>query len=274
MLEAVGVALPPPSGSSTALVTGASSGIGAAIARELASRGHGAVLVARRQERLQALADELAGGHGVRAEVIGADLADAGHRDRLVARIEDLGLEVDVLVNNAGFGAFGGAHRLDPDRQVEMVRLNCEALMDLHARYSAEMVDRGRGAILNVASTAAFQPLPGSACYAATKAFVLSLSEASHAELRHRGIVVTALCPGPVRTEFGEIAGVGDKEGQLPGPFWTSAEQVARDAVDSLAKGKRVVVPGLLNRGGAFSGQHMPRAAFLPLANRFRRAAL
>jgi short-subunit dehydrogenase len=155
-----------------------------------------------------------------------------------------------------------------------MVRLNCEALVDLHARYSRSMVERERGAILNVASTASFQPLPGSGCYAATKAFVLSLSEASHAELRDRGVVVTALCPGPVKTEFGQLAGAGEAEGQLPGPFWTSVEQVARDGVEGLEKGKRVVVPGVLNRAGALGGQHIPRAAMLPLANRLRRAAL
>jgi short-subunit dehydrogenase len=266
--------LPPPSASSTALVTGASSGIGADIARELASRGHGLVLTARREDRLRGLADELGGENGVRCEVIGADLSDAVARTGLQDRIVELGLTVEVLVNNAGFGGFGAVHRLEPARQVEMVRLNCEALVDLHARYSAEMRERGRGAILNVASMAAFQPLPGSGCYAATKAFVLSLSEASSAELRDRGVTVTALCPGPVQTEFGQVAGVAENEGQLPGPFWTPVEQVARDAVEGLEKGKRVVVPGLLNRAGALTGQHLPRAAMLPLANRFRRAAL
>jgi short-subunit dehydrogenase len=273
MLEAVRM-LPPPSESSAALVTGASSGIGVALARELASRGHGLVLVARRMERLQALAEELASERGVRCETIGADLADPEARERLVRAVGDLGLDVEVLVNNAGFGAFGSVHRLDTARQVEMVRLNCETVVDLHARYSAEMVERGRGAILNVASTAAFQPLPGSGTYAATKAFVLSLSEASHSELRGLGVTVTALCPGPVKTEFGEVAGVGEKEGQLPRAFWTSTEQVAAEAIGGLEKGKRVVVPGVLNRGGAISGQHIPRAAFLPLANRLRRAAL
>lgn len=266
--------LPSPSESSTALVTGASSGIGAQLARELASRGHGVTLAARREDRLRELADEIRRVSGVRCEAIGADLGDKAARDRLATQVGELGLDVEILINNAGFGAFGAVHRLEADRQVEMVRLNCEALVDLHARYSSEMASRGRGAILNVASTAAFQPLPGSGTYAATKAFVLSLTEASNAELRDRGIAVTALCPGPVKTEFGEIAGAGEAEGQLPGPFWTSVEQVASDAVEGLEKGKRVVVPGLLNRAGALGGQHMPRAAILPLANRIRRAAL
>jgi uncharacterized protein len=154
-----------------------------------------------------------------------------------------------------------------------MVRLNCEAVLDLQLRYSPAMVARGRGAILNLASTAAFQPLPGSACYAATKAFVLSLSEATHTELGRRGVTVTALCPGPVRTEFVDIAGAAEAGGQLPAPFWTSVEQVARDAVVALERGKRVVTPGLLNRAGAVGGQHAPRALALPLINRVRRLA-
>ena len=268
------VPLPAPSSASIALVTGASSGIGAALARELASRGHSVALAARREERLRRLAAEIAAEHEVRAETVSADVASPEGRDRIAAHLTDLGLDVEVLVNNAGFGAFGTVHGLERERQLEMVRVNCEALVDLQARYSPAMAARRRGAILNVASTASFQPLPGSACYAATKAFVLSLSEASHSELGGVGVTVTALCPGPVRTEFGEIAGVGSREGQLPGPFWTSPEQVATEAVDGLVKAKRVVIPGLLNRAGAIGGQHVPRALVLPLANRIRRASL
>jgi short-subunit dehydrogenase len=230
-------------------------------------------LVARRESKLRELASELGQRHGVRAEVVACDLSDAAARDGLAAEVERLGLEVEILVNNAGFGAFGTVHELERARLLEMVRVNCEALLDLQARFAPAMAARRRGAILNVASTAAFQPLPGSGCYAATKAFVLSLSEATHAELHGSGVTVTALCPGPVRTEFGEIAGVGSKEGQLPGPFWTSPEVVAREAVGGLARDKRVVVPGLLNRAGAIGGQHVPRALVLPLANRLRRAA-
>jgi short-subunit dehydrogenase len=268
------MALPPPSDSSAALVTGASSGIGAGIARELAGRGHNLVLAARREGRLRELGAELGSEHGVRTEVIVADLGSEDERDRLASEVTERGLDVEVLVNNAGFGAFGSAHRLDRQRQVEMVRLNCEAVLDLQARYSRSMVDRGRGAILNLASTAAFQPLPGSACYAATKAFVLSLSEAAHTELARRGVTVTALCPGPVRTEFVEIAGAAEAENQLPAAFWTSVEQVAREAVEGLERGKRVVTPGLLNRAGAIGGQHAPRALALPIINRVRRFAL
>ena len=267
------MALPAPSPTSTALITGASSGIGAEIARELAKRGHGVTLVARREERLRALAAELGDGHGVRAEALGADLADASARDALPARIAELGLEVEILVNNAGFG--GGGDLADADREylVRMVRLNCEALLDLQCRYLPGMIERRAGAVINLASTAAFQPLPGTAVYAATKAFVLSLSEAAHTELREAGVSVTAVCPGPVKTEFVEAAGLDDATDNLPGMFWTPVETVARDAVEGAAKGKRVVVPGLMNRAGAFSGQHAPRALALPLVKRIWRRA-
>jgi short-subunit dehydrogenase len=262
------VPLPPPSDTGTALITGASSGIGEAIARELAGRGHGVTLVARRVERLRELAGEIAEAHGVRTEAVGADLGDAGGRDSLAGRREELGVTVEILVNNAGFGDSGKLSRTDRERVVSMVELNCVALLDLQARYSREMADRGRGAIINVASTAAFQPIPGTATYAATKAFVLSLSEATHSELKGNGVTVTALCPGPVKTEFVEVAGVGGAEERLPGVFWTEVEDVARAAVEGADRGKRVVVPGLMNRAGALSGQHSPRMFVLPLAKR------
>ncbi len=262
------MALPEPSASSTALVTGASSGIGADIARELARRGHGTVLVARREERLRELADELIDSAGVRAEVIAADLAKDADRARVVDAVRALDLRVDVLINNAGFGGFGAVHELGVERQTEMIHLNCETLAYLQATFTKPMVAEGAGAVLNVASTAAFQPLPGSATYAATKAFVLSFSEATHGELKRHGVTVTALCPGPVQTEFGEIAGAGGVEDKLPKPFWTSTRQVAKQAVDGLESGKRVVVPGLLNRAGAMGGQHVPRALILPVVGR------
>ena len=211
------MALPPPSESATALVTGASAGIGEAIARQLASRGHGVTLVARREERLRALAGELSEGHGVRAEAIAADLGDAAARDQLAAQIEGLGLEVEILVSNAGFGDPATVVDSDRERLLAMLRLNCEALLDLQARYLPAMVGRGRGAVINIASTAAFQPIPGTATYAATKAFVLSLSEAVHEELKGTGVTLTAVCPGPVKTEFMKAAGIEQAEEQLPG---------------------------------------------------------
>jgi short-subunit dehydrogenase len=267
------MALPPPASTSTALVTGASSGIGAAIARELAAGGHGVTLVARREDRLRELASELSERHGVRAEALAADLVDAAARDRLASEIQGLGLDVEVLVNNAGFGGGGELAKADREYVVRMVRLNCEALLDLQARYLPAMVKRGRGAIINLASTAAFQPLPGTPVYAATKAFVLSLTEAGHAELKGTGVTLTAVCPGPVKTEFVEAAGLEGAGDTLPGMFWTPVETVARDAVEGAAKGRRVVVPGLMNRAGAVTGQHAPRALALPLVKRLWRQA-
>jgi uncharacterized protein len=172
-------------------------------------------------------------------------------------------------VNNAGFGGSG-----DRERELAMTQLNCVALLDLQARYLPAMVERGRGTVINIASTAAFQPLPGTATYAATKAFVLSLSEAVHEELRGTGVTLTAVCPGPVKTEFMEAAGLDQAEGKVPGVFWTSAEAVGRAAVDAAEKGKRAVVPGLLNRAGAITGQHTPRTLVLPIAKRVWKQAL
>jgi short-subunit dehydrogenase len=259
--------LPPAAPSSTALVTGASSGIGAAIAAELAARGHGVTLVARREDRLRELAEKLE-GQGVRAEAIGCDLGDEAARDRLQAEIEDRGLAVEILVNNAGFG--GGPEFADTDRSrvVEMARLNVEAVADLTARFVPAMVARGRGAVINTASTASFQPLPGTAHYAATKAYVLSLSEAISSELGPKGITVTALCPGPVRTEFMDVANLEHAEDGTPDFIWSTAEEVAAAAVRGAEQGKRVVVPGTLNRAGALAGQHAPRALALPLFKR------
>ena len=262
------MALPPTSSSSAALITGASSGIGTEIARELARRGHGVILVARRTERLQEIATELSADHGVRAEVLSADLGDATARDRLATEIDALGLEVEIVVNNAGYGDNARLNSADRENVLAMVRLNCEALLDLQARYSPGMVERRRGAILNVASTAAFQPMPGTATYAATKAFVLSLSEGTHAEVKGMGVTVTALCPGPVRTEFAEIAGIGGAEDSLPNVFWMTGEEVAKAAVAGLESGKRVVIPGMINRATAVGGQHTPRALALPLIKR------
>jgi uncharacterized protein len=265
------VALPEPSESATALVTGASAGIGEAIARQLASRGHGVTLVARREERLRALAGELSERHGVRAEVIAADLGDAAARERLAAQIEGLGLEVEILVNNAGFGGAGSVADSERERLLAMLRVNCEALLDLQARYLPAMVARGRGAVINIASTAAFQPIPGTATYAATKAFVLSLSEAVHEELKGSGVTLTVVCPGPVRTEFTRAAGIEHAEDQLPGVFWMASEAVAKAAIDAAENGKRSIVPGLVNRAGALTGQHTPRMLALPIAKRLWR---
>jgi short-subunit dehydrogenase len=154
---------------------------------------------------------------------------------------------------------------------VEMVRVNVEAVVDLTSRFLPPMVEKGRGGVINIASTAAFQPLPGSAVYAASKAFVLSFSEAIRTELRGSGVTVTAVCPGPVKTEFTEVAGVAGVEERTPGAVWMTAEEIARHAVDGAERDRRVVVPGTLNRATALAGQHSPRAVALPLISRIWR---
>jgi hypothetical protein len=249
-------------------VTGASAGIGADIARELARRGHGVTLAARREERLSELAGEIAERHGVRAEVLACDVADPASRDRLVEKLAELRLNVEVLVNNAGFGTAGAFTELDADAEVQMVRTNCEAIVSFCHSFVPAMVERGRGAVMNVASAAGFQPIPRQATYAATKAFALSLSEALHSELAGTGVTVTALCPGPVRTEFAEVAGIGEIEESTPGFLWKSSEEVAAAGVEGLERGRRVVTPGAMQVVTSVLGQHTPRSMLLPIMKR------
>jgi short-subunit dehydrogenase len=247
--------LPEPSISSTALVTGASSGIGAEIAKGLAGHGHSLTLVARREERLRSLATELTSEYGVTAEVIACDLGDDAERDRLASELRERGRLVEVLVNNAGFGHQADFARSPHERMLEMVRINVEAVVDLTSRFLSPMVDRGRGSVINIASTGAFQPLPGSAVYGASKSFVLSFSEAIRTELRGT-----------------EVAGFEEGvEDNTPSIVWMSAEDVARHAIDGAANDRRVVIPGALNRAGALAGQHSPRAIALPLISRIWR---
>ena len=262
------MALPAPREGATALVTGASSGIGTEIARGLARRGYGVTLVARREERLLELAKELGEDHDVPAGVIACDLGESDERERLADALVKLELDVAILVNNAGFGYTGDFVSAPRERQVSMVALNCEAVVDLSSRYLPGMVERGEGALINIASVAAFQPLAGSATYAATKAFVLNFSEAVHQELNGTGVTVTAVSPGPVRSEFAEQAGVGGAEERTPGMIWMSAEDLAEEAIDAVEKGKRAVVPGRINQATSIIGRHTPRTLALPLTRR------
>ena len=263
------MALPAPAPDRAALVTGASSGIGTELARELARRGHNVVLVARSEDKLRFLAAEL-GATGVRAEVLPTDLADPVARAQLADRITDLDLTVDVLVNNAGFSTVGPVAQADVTRELRMVEVDVVAVTDLTTRFLPAMVERRRGAVLNVASTAAFQPIPGQAGYAAAKAFVLSYSQALVGELRGSGVTVTALCPGPVKTGFGDAAGFGEGEAEaaLPKFLWLEVTEVARAAVEGLERGRMVVIPGAGNRVGAVLSQIAPRSLLLPLLSR------
>jgi short-subunit dehydrogenase len=256
------MALPAPDPASTCLITGASSGIGVEFARQLAARGHGVFLVARREDRLRELAREIAQKHGVHAEFAACDLEDTAQCAALPGRVSERDLTVEVLVNNAGFSTVGDVHT-NPDRQLGMIRVNCDALVALTCAFLPAMTERGRGAVINVASMASFQPIPSQAVYAATKAFVLSFSESVHSEVRKTGVTVTALCPGPVDTEFIDKAFTKSKEQLGPGFVWASAESVARTGIEAAEKGKRVAIPGTGNRVVAIATQHTPRGILL-----------
>ncbi|MGE2737151.1 SDR family NAD(P)-dependent oxidoreductase [Mycolicibacterium vaccae] len=255
-----------PQGSRAALVTGASSGIGTQIARELARRGHPVVLVARRAERLQALAETL----GEAAHVLDADLTDPEARAALPARVATLGLDVDILVNNAGAANVGRVADIAVAEELALIELDVSAVVDLCGRFVPAMVARGQGGVLNVASVGAFGPVPYQASYGAAKAFVLSYTEALREELRGTGVSVSVLCPGPVRTGFGERAGIPDAEAEkmLPKFLWVSPERVAAAGVDGLARGRAVIVPGAPNRVAAALYRLAPRKVLLPLLAR------
>ncbi len=224
-----------------ALVTGASSGIGAEFAKQLAGRGYELVLVARRSERMQQLASELPGV----AHVVSCDLANEAAG--LAAKVAELGVEVDLLVNNAGFGTHGRFVDIDPVRDAELVRVNCEALLTLTHAFLPGMVSRRRGGVITVASTAGMQPIPFEIGYAASKAFARSFSEALSAELRGTGVKALCVNPGPVPTEWQEVAGY--EPGYLPPvPGKISAEQVARESLEAFDEGRRSIVPGAVIR--------------------------
>jgi len=258
--------LPAPSKELTALVTGASSGIGEAIARDLARRGHGLTLVARSEGKLEDLAAELRSDNR-RVEVLAADLSERDARAALPGRVAALGLELSILVNNAGLSTLGSIAESKPATEMYMVEVDVMAVVDLTCRFLPSMVERGSGGVLNVASTAAFQPLPGQAGYGASKAFVLSFTESVHGELLGSGVTATALCPGPVDTGFGEAAGfnIDDAESALPSFMWESPEKVARIGVDALAAGRAVAVAGTANRAAAAMVRFVPHRLLVPL---------
>jgi short-subunit dehydrogenase len=246
-----------------ALVTGASSGIGLELARVAAERGHDLVLVARREEALRALAAEIERDRGVSARVLPADLAAPDGPDAVVRAVEDLGIEVDVLVNNAGFGLYGDFLDTDIDVEREMIAVNVVAPTVLAKAFARGMVRRGHGRVLNVASTAAFQPGPRMAVYYATKAYVLSLSIALSIELAGTGVTVTCLAPGPVRTPFRERARVSASR-LFSGERGMEPEAVARAGWAALERGRRLAIPGAWNRVGAAAARGVP----LPFAAR------
>jgi short-subunit dehydrogenase len=242
-----------------ALVTGASAGLGVEFARQLSKRGYALVLAARRKKRLEELAAELGN-----ARAVAVDLSKASAAAKLMADIEANGETVDLLVNNAGFGLIGRFAELDAKRERQMIDLNIGVLTDLCRAVAPAMIERKSGGIINVASTAAFQPGPKMAVYFATKAFVLSLTEALHEELKPHGIQVSCLCPGPTRTEFGEVAGFGGNG--LFDKVAMEAPGVVAAGLRGLDKNKAVVVPGLLNKVSANSGRFAPRSVVRKIA--------
>ena len=261
------MSLPAPVADSIALVTGASSGIGEQFARQLSERGYRVGLVARSEERLNQLAAELGGSE--KAIALPADLSVPEDRDRLASQIDGLGARVDVLVNNAGYGIyrpFGAAGR---EEELRQLRLLCEAIVDLMARYLPGMVERRSGAVINMSSTAGLQALPYNAGYSAAKAHVLLLSEAVHAEVKDQGVTVTVVCPGPVPSGFQEASDAGYFAERLPKFMFVKPERVARDALQAAERGKISVIPGGPHVRVAFGpNRKLPRWLVLPISKR------
>jgi short-subunit dehydrogenase len=243
----------------TALITGASSGIGEAFAHALAGRGMNLILAARSRAKLEALAATVAKQHGVRAEALTVDVSEAAIGHKLAKRVSELAMHVDMLVNNAGFGTYGAFDELQPEREQEEIAVNVAAVVDLTHAFLPAMLERGEGVILNVASVAGFQPTPYMSVYGATKAFVLSFSEGLWAEYKGRGIQVMALCPGPVATGFFAATGNPRLEMAMKKAPMMSPEDVVKRSLKALSKGKSFCIPGHRNYAMAFSSRLAPR---------------
>jgi uncharacterized protein len=250
------------------LITGASAGIGAALAHEFSAHGHELVLIARREQALAALANAIAAKGRVRPTVLPADVARVDAARDIADALARRGFEPDNIVNNAGFGLLGNAHELDRAEQLAMIDVNMRALTEFSLAF-IDSLERRKGGILNVASVAGFLPGPGMAVYYASKAYVISFSEALHRELEPKGVRVTVLCPGPVPTEFQTRAGM---TGEVFPPLLTrSAERVARDAYRGLQEGRRMVVPGSANQVVTALMRFVPRSMLLQLGDTRRR---
>lgn len=244
----------------TVLITGASSGIGEELAACFAKGGHDLVLVARSKDKLKALAEMLSGAHDVKVTVLPADLSEAGAAARLLAAVKRRKIDIDILVNNAGVLESGAFIDMSPQRHQELISLNVGGLTDMLAHFAPLMAERGSGRILNVASIAAFQPVPALATYAATKAYVLSLTESLAEELKGSGVTVTALCPGITATNMVATAQQANAAlTKLPGFFIGDVSQVARDGYAACLKGEVIKVPGVMNLAGTLASRATPK---------------
>lgn len=250
-----------------ALITGASAGIGLALAEQLAAGGSNLLLTARRLDRLQQIAATLSAENGVKVEVCAADLALPGAPGEIFAFARRRNIDVDLLINNAGFGVFGHNHKASPERLAEMVQVNCSAVVHLTRLFVPPMVERKRGDVMIVASTAAFQPVPFIAAYAATKAFDLIFAEGIAEELRPSGVNVCALCPGSTNTEFQQVAGQPDRMFRMA----ETAAKVARVGLEGLAAGKTLVISGGKNRLMIEAERLAPRRFIAKMAARMMR---
>jgi uncharacterized protein len=248
----------------TALITGASSGLGEEFARQLARENYDLVLTARREDRLKAVAAEALKLGSSKVEVIAADLGQPDAATKLHRQVSDRGIEVECLINNAGFGTHGIFHKLPLEREVEQINLNVTSLVSMTRLFLEGMVARRRGTIINVASTAAFQPVPYMATYGASKSFVLDFSEAVAYEVKSSGVTVMALCPGPTRTEFQDVAGVN--ETGVPSFAYMDAKTVVAQALASAKRGKSVRINGIMNQLMAQSTRITPRARVARIA--------
>lgn len=246
----------------TALITGASTGIGAAFARELAARGMNVALVARSEDKLRSLADELVQKHGIRAEVLAADLSQPGVAANLYRETQRRNLVVDLLVNNAGFSTFGSFENIDASKEQAQIAVNVATLVDMTHAFIPAMLTRGEGAVINVASIAGLIPCPRQAVYGATKAFVISFSEALYAEVRQRGVRVFTLCPGTTATEFFEEINIEKpRNAQTP-------QQVVNGGLRAFEQGNHLFISGATNKTIPFLLRLLPRTAVINLTDR------
>ncbi|TSD99970.1 SDR family oxidoreductase [Skermania sp. ID1734] len=261
------MSIPAPTTENRAVVTGASSGIGTALAVELATRGYSLILAARRGDIMEELAVKLRAEHGVEVEVRAVDLSDRDKRAPFTAELAER--DIAILCNNAGIATFGPVATLDPAYERAQVELNAVAVHDLTLAVLPGMLARGGGGILISGSAAGNMPIPNNATYAATKAFANTFCESLRGELTDTGVHVTLLAPGPVRTEEPDPAEASIVDKMVPGFLWVSSEQTARISLDALERNKMRVVPGLIGKGMSLAGGYSPRSIVAPIVGKF-----